>query len=123
MSAGHADAFDLLAPTGGDVEDAAPLAIQVGAEDVDRETGFGRDDLDAVDVVGWQEGIGRAVGQQLVGHLGDAAVARDCAIVLAAVAGGALGARVDADQPPGDVVVDWSDRGVQTQTVREGRAH
>ena len=105
MSAGHADAFDLFAPTGGDVEDAAPLTIQVGAEDVDRETGFGGDDLDAVDVVGGQEGVGRAVGQQLVGHLGDAAVARGCAIVLAAVAGGALDAGVDADDPPGDVVV------------------
>ncbi len=63
MSAGHADALDLLAPTSGHVEDAAPLAIQVGAEDVDREAGFGGDDLDAVDVVGWQEGIGRAMGQ------------------------------------------------------------
>jgi hypothetical protein len=90
MSAGHADAFDLLAPTGGHVEDAPPLAIQVGAEDVDREAGFGRDDLDPVDVVRWQEGIGRAVGQQLVGHLGDAAVARGGAIILAAVPGGAL---------------------------------
>jgi hypothetical protein len=39
MSAGHAHAFDLLAPISGDVEDAAPLAIQVGAEDVDRTPG------------------------------------------------------------------------------------
>ena len=53
MSAGHADAFDLIAPISSDVEDATPLAIQVGAEDVDRETGFFGDDLDAVDVVGW----------------------------------------------------------------------
>ena len=97
MSAGHADAFDLFAATRGDVEDPAPLTIQVGAEDVDRESRFVGDDLDAVDVVGWQEGIARAVGQQFVGNLGDAAVARSCAIILAAVARGALGARVDAD--------------------------
>ena len=83
--------FDLLTATRGDVEDAGPLASQVGAEDVDREAGIGRDGRDAGDVVGWQEGIGRAVGQQLVGNLGDATVARGHAIILAAVADGALG--------------------------------
>jgi hypothetical protein len=106
MSAGHADALDLLAPTSGDVEDATSLAIQIGAEDVDREAGFRGDNLDAVDVMRWQEGIGRAAGQQLVGNLGDAAVARGSAVILTAVAGGALRTRVHADQPPGDVVVD-----------------
>jgi hypothetical protein len=123
MSAGHAETFALLTAIRGDVDDAGPLASQVGAEDVDRETGFGRDDRDAMDVVGWKERIGRAVGQQLVGNLGDATVARGHVIILAAGADGGIGIRVDAAQPSADVVVDWSDRGVQTQTVREGRAH
>ena len=105
MLAGHADALDLLAPTSGDVEDATSLASQVGAEDVDRETRFGGDDLDPVDVVRWQEGIGSTVSQELIGNIGDAAVARDRAIILAAVPGGALRARVHADQSLGDVVV------------------
>jgi hypothetical protein len=52
MSAGPADACDLLTPAHGDVDHAGPLASQVGAEDVDRETGFGRDDRDAMDFVG-----------------------------------------------------------------------
>jgi hypothetical protein len=114
MSAGPADTCDLLTPARGDADDARPLASEVGAEDVDRETGFGRDDRDAMDVVAWQEGIGRALGQQVVGNLGDATVARGHVIILAAGADGGIGIRVDAAQPSADVVVDWSDRGVQT---------
>src|SRR5215216_6540726 len=123
MTAGHADAFGLLTATSGDVEYAGPLASQVAPEDVDRETRFGGDDLDAVNVFRWHEGIGRAVGQQSVGNFGVATVARGHAIILVAGADGALGIRVDAAQPSGDVVVDLSDRGVQTQTVREGHTH
>jgi hypothetical protein len=33
MSVSHADALDLLVSTNGDIEDVAPLVIQVGAED------------------------------------------------------------------------------------------
>ena len=73
------------------------------------------------------------MGQQLVGNLGEAAVARDGAIILAAVTSGALSAGVDADQPPGDVVVDRSrevrakehavdvERGLRVAVVVEAR--
>jgi hypothetical protein len=43
MSADHAETFALLTAIRGDVDDAGPLASQVGAEDVDREAGIGRD--------------------------------------------------------------------------------
>jgi len=91
MSAGHAETFALLTAIRGDVDDAGPLASQVGAEDVVRETGFGRDGRHAGDVVAWHEGIGRAVGQQFVGNFVDATVARGHAIILVAGADGAPG--------------------------------
>src|SRR5262245_34186491 len=70
------------------------------------ETGFGGDDLDPVDIVGRQERVGRAVGEDVVGGLADLALAGDGAVVVAVVAGRALIAGVDADQAPGEVVVD-----------------